>query len=178
MAQFIYQRDCLIFRFTPECRLPEKRRYIHALVDRIFNDIIYRNSEFREAQIARLDGIKRKHIVFTSACLRARRCRARVINVGCLPSSVKNNVANSDKRITCLQIKSEIPLACSRKRYGDTREFLNVSDSELPIYYIEGIRITSQAFILLKTHSDSQQFTHIVTTTEIATRATSKSRKF
>ena len=72
----------------------------------------------------------------------------------------------------------QIPLACLRKRYGYTREFINVSDSELPIYYIEGIRITSQAFILLKTHSDSQQFTLIVTTTEMATRATSKSRKF
>ena len=72
----------------------------------------------------------------------------------------------------------QIPLACSRKRYGYTREFINVSDSEFQIYYVEGIRITSQAFILLKTHSDSQQFTHIVTTTEIATRATSKSRKY
>ena len=29
--------DCLIFSFTPECRLPEKRR--DSLLDRIFNDI-------------------------------------------------------------------------------------------------------------------------------------------
>ena len=70
------------------------------------------------------------------------------INVGCLPSSVKNIVANSGKRITHLQIKaeSEIPLDCLRKSYGYTRGFINVSDSELWIYYdIEGIRITSQA---------------------------------
>ena len=42
------------------------------------------------------------------------------INVGCLPSSVKNNVLNRGKRITHLQIKSEIPLDCSRKRDGYT----------------------------------------------------------
>ena len=29
--------DCVIFSFTPECRLPEKR--LDSLVDRIFSDI-------------------------------------------------------------------------------------------------------------------------------------------
>ena len=34
--------DCLLFSFTPECRLPEKRRF--SLMDRIFN-YIFRETE-------------------------------------------------------------------------------------------------------------------------------------
>ena len=40
--------------------------------------------EFREAQIARLDGIKHKRIVFTSASLRSRRGKARLHKRGVL----------------------------------------------------------------------------------------------
>ena len=64
-AQFGKQRTVsLIFLFTIESRLLEKRR--DSLVDRIFNDKFGETAG--KGQIARLDGIKRKRVVFISGC--------------------------------------------------------------------------------------------------------------
>ena len=70
-----FTTDCLIFVFTPECQLPGKRR--DSLVDRIFN-CIYLDKQQGKVQIARLDGLERKSVVFTSASLRNRRRGARL----------------------------------------------------------------------------------------------------
>ena len=125
-------------------------------MDRIFSDIFKETAGI--AQIARLDGIKLKRVVFSSV-LRSRRNRVR-LHQQQGASSVKNNVTSSGKRITHLPKKRLIPLVCWCRRYGCTRGFIKVSDSGFWIYYTEGIRIISQAFIR-KMHSDSQQFTHI-----------------
>jgi len=45
-------------------------------VDRIFNDIFGETAG--KGQIARLDGIKRKRVVFISACLPTRKSRAQL----------------------------------------------------------------------------------------------------
>lgn len=59
------------FSLTSECRLPENRH--DSLRERIFNDIFREtaNLDRRRQQIA-LDVVKRKRVVFTSACLHTR----------------------------------------------------------------------------------------------------------
>ena len=64
----------MIFLFTIESRLLEKRR--DSLVDRIFNDKFGETAG--KGQIARLDGIKRKRVVFISVCLPSGQSRAQL----------------------------------------------------------------------------------------------------
>ena len=67
-----------MFDFSFYTRMKGKRR--DSLVDRIFN-CIYLDKQRGKEQTARLDGLKRKRVVFTAASLRTRRRRAILIYI-------------------------------------------------------------------------------------------------
>ena len=122
------------------------------MVDGIFNDKFGETAG--KGQIARLDGIKRKRVVFTLASLRTRRSRARL-------HQRQRRVLRRLKVMWQIKVKeshicklSEISLDCSRRRYGlNTRGFITiVADGELCVPLKKSWLRPSIGFLLSSSH--------------------------